>query len=217
MSSVQGSIVPNLKDSLNALLWILSPRNWLPAFGTIGRAMAAFPFRTLGFILLFGLLFKYRGRMRTRLELLADRVANPESDSFGASLETVLYTLLLALPLPLALYLTGRILTGADHSFLVDGGNAMRWVAGVIGLFELVRHWIRTRGFAEVHIGWPSDLMGPIGQQLLRPQILFLPLLYIALHLGWSGVSPNAPPELQAYSNSLGRMAFMIRTAGLGI
>ena len=59
--------------------------------------------------------------------------------------------------------------------------------------------------------------MGPIVQQLLRSQILFLPLLYVALHLGFSGVSPNAPVELQAYSNSLGRMAFMIATAGLGI
>ncbi len=215
--SVPGSILPNLKDSLNALFWILSPTNWLPVFGAIGGAGVDFPFRTLGFILLFGLLLKYRGRIRARLELLADRVGNPESNSFGDSLEAVVHTLFLALPLPLALYLMGRVLAASDDSFLVDGGDALRWVAGVTGLLELARHWLRPRGFAEAHLGWSSDVMGPIGQQLLRPQILFLPLLYVALHLGFSGISPNAPAELQAYSNSLGRLAFMIATAGLGI
>ncbi|MCH8017646.1 MAG: hypothetical protein IH917_13595, partial [Acidobacteria bacterium] len=215
--SVPGSILPNLKDSLNALFWILSPTNWLPVFGAIGGAGVDFPFRTLGFILLFGLLLKYRGRIRARLELLADRVGNPESDSFGASLEAVVHTLFLALPLPLALYLMGRVLAASDDSFLVDAGDALRWVAGVTGLLELARHWLRPRGFAEAHLGWSSDVMGPIGQQLLRPQILFLPLLYVALHLGFSGISPNAPAELQAYSNSLGRLAFILATAGLGI
>ena len=215
--SVPGSIFPGFNDSVNALLWILSPTNWLPVFGVIGGAGVDFPLRTLGFILLFGLLLKYRGRIRARLKLLADRVGNPENDSFGASLEAALYTLLLALPLPLALYLTGRVLAGSGVSFLVDGGDALRWVAGVNGLLELARQWLRPRGFAEAHLGWPRDLMGPIVQQLLRSQILFLPLLYVALHLGFSGVSPNAPVELQAYSNSLGRMAFMITTAGLGI
>ena len=214
--SVPGSIVPNFKDSLNALFWILSPTNWLPVFGTIGGAGVDFPFRTLAFILLFGVLLKYRGRIRARLDSLSDRVGNPENDSFGASLEAVLYTFLLALPLPLALYLMGRILGGSDDSFLVNAGDAFRWVAGVNGLLELARHWLRPRGFAEAHLGWPSDVMGPIGQQLLRPQILFLPFLYVALHLGWSGMSPNAPAELQAYSNSLGRISFMIATAGLG-
>ena len=215
--SVPGSIFPGFTDSLNALIWILSPRNWLPVFGAIGRGVAAFPLQTLGFILLFGLLLKFRRRIRVRLELLGDWALEPESDSFGSSLEAALYTLLLALPLPLALYLTGRVLAGSGDSFLVDGGDALRWVAGVNGLLELARQWLRPCGFAEAHLGWPRDLMGPIVQQLLRSQILFLPLLYVALHLGFSGVSPNAPVELQAYSNSLGRMAFMIATAGLGI
>jgi len=215
--SVPGSIVPNFRDSLNALFWILSPQNWFPVFGLIGRTVAAFPFRTLGFIFLFGLLLKSRGRIRARLELLADRVANPESNSFGASLGTVVHTLLMALPLPLALYVTGRMLAGADHSFLVNAGNALRWVAGVSGLLELAKHWLRRRGFAEVPVGWLHELMGSMGQRLLRPQILFLPLLYVALHLGYSGISPNAPAELQAYSNSLGRLAFILATAGLGI
>ncbi len=142
--SVPGSIVPNFKDSLNALLWIVSPGNWLPVFGAIGGAGVDFPFRALAFILLFGLLLKYRGRMRARLESLADQVVNPESNSFGASLEALLHTLLLALPLPLALYLMGRVLAASDDSFLVDGGDALRWVAGVNGLLELASTLAQT-------------------------------------------------------------------------
>jgi potassium efflux system protein len=215
--SVPGSILPNFWDSLDALLWILSPGNWLPVFGVIGRAAAAVPFRTLGFILLFALLLKYRGRMRARLELLADRVADTENDSLGASLEAVLHTLLLALPLPLALYFTGRVLADSNDFFLVDAGNALRWVAGVGGLFALARQWLRPRGFAEAHLGWSPDVIGPIREKLIRPQIFFLPLLYVALHLGWAGLSPNTSAELQAYNNSLGRMVFVLATGGLGI
>jgi potassium efflux system protein len=215
--SVPGSILPNFWDALSALRWILSPANWLPVFGVIGRAAAAFPFRTLGFILLFALLLKYRGRMRARLELLADRVADTENDSFGASLEAVLHTLLLALPLPLALYLTGRVLADSNDSFLMDAGNALRWVAGVGGLFALARQWLRPRGFAEAHLGWPTDVMGPIQEKLIWLKILVLPSLYVALHLGWAGLSPNTSAELQAYNNSLGRMAFILATGGLGI
>ncbi|MCH7805190.1 MAG: hypothetical protein IH937_14070 [Acidobacteria bacterium] len=117
--SVPGSIVPNFKDSLNALFWILSPTNWLPVFGAIGGAGVDFPFRTLGFILLFGLLLKYRGRIRARLDSLADGVGNPENESFEASLEAV-----------------------------------------VNGLLKLARHWLRPRGFAEAHLGWPISLPG---------------------------------------------------------
>jgi len=112
--SVPGSIFPNFKDSLNAFIWIVSPQKWLPVFGAIGQAVAAFPLRALGFVFLFGLLLKYRGLIRTRLELLADRVVNPENHSFRSSLEAVVHTLLLALPLPLALYLIGRVLAGSD-------------------------------------------------------------------------------------------------------
>jgi potassium efflux system protein len=189
----------------------------LPVFGVIGRTAAALPFRTLGFILLFALLLKYRGWMRARLELLADRVVDRENDSLGASLEALLHTVLLALPLPLALYLAGRVLADSNDSFLVDAGNALRWVAGVSGLFALARQWLRPRGFAEAHLGWPRDVIGPIREKLIRPQILFLPLLYVALHLGWAGLSPNTSAELQAYNNSLGRMVFILALGGLGI
>jgi potassium efflux system protein len=100
---------------------------------------------------------------------------------------------------------------------LVDAGNALRWVAGVSGLFALARQWLRPRGFAEAHLGWPTHVMDPIREKLIRLQIFFLPLLYVALHLGWAGLSPNTSAELQAYNNSLGRMVFVLATGGLGI
>ena len=215
--SVSGSILPTFNDSVNAVLWIGSSGNWLPFFGELSRGVVGFPFRTLGLILLFGFLVRYRNRMSRRLEVLAGRVGNPESDSFVASLEALLHTILLAAPLPLGLYLASRMLASSDHSFLVNAGDSLKWVAIVHGLLEVTRQWLRPKGFAEAHLGWPAEVIRPIRNSLFWPQILFLPPLYIALHFCWAGLSLSSPAELQAYNNSLGRIAFIVGVGGLGI
>ena len=44
-----------------------------------------------------------------------------------------------------------------------------------------------------------------------------LPLLYIALHLGFAGMGLDSPDNLQLYNNSLGRLAFIAATLVFGL
>ena len=214
--SVPGSIFPDPKDSLQALLWIASPANWFPGLSEVGRAGLASPPGSILFVLTLGLLVFSRRRITERLGVLASRVAESETDSFLASLEALGHTVLLAAPVPLILHMGGQVLAAASDPFLVDAGEALKWVAVVSGLFELTRQWLRPDGFAEGHLEWAADVIRPIRWGLLWPQILFLPLLFVALHFS-AGMRLDTPDELQAYNNSLGRIAFVLATGGLGL
>ncbi len=214
--SVPGSIFPDPKDSLQVLLWIASPANWFPGLSEVGRAGLASPPGSILFVLTLGLLVFSRRRITERLGVLASRVAESETDSFLASLEALGHTVLLAAPVPLILHMGGQVLAAASDPFLVDAGEALKWVAVVSGLFELTRQWLRPDGFAEGHLEWAADVIRPIRWGLLWPQILFLPLLFVALHFS-AGMRLDTPDELQAYNNSLGRIAFVLATGGLGL
>ena len=148
--------------------------------------------------------------------MLAGRVESPDSDSFLATLEALGHTVLLASPIPLLLHAGGRVLQSSSDPFLADAGAALGWVAAVSGLFELIRQWLRPSGFAEAHLGWASEVIRPIRWGLLGPQVLFLPLLFVALHLS-AGMRLDTPEQLKAYNNSLGRIAFVLATGGLGL
>ena len=195
--SVPGSIFPNPENSLQALLWIASPASWFPGLAQVGRAILGSPLGAILFVLTLGLLIWSRPRIASRLEVLAGRVTGPGTDSFLASLEAVGHTVLLALPVPLVLHVAGRVLQSSSDPFLVDAGEALGWVAAVSGLFELIRQWLREGGFAEAHLGWASEVIRPIRWGLLGPQILFLPLLFVALHLS-AGMRLDTPEQLQA-------------------
>ena len=214
--SVPGSIFPNAADSLQALLWVASPASWFPGLSQVGRAILGSPLGAILFVLTLGLLIWSRPRIASRLEVLAGRVADTGTDSFLASLEALGHTVLLALPVPLLLHVGGRVLQSSSDPFLVDAGEALGWVAAVSGLFELIRQWLRKDGFAEAHLGWASEVIRPIRWGLLGPQVLFLPLLFVALHLS-AGMRLDTPEQLQAYNNSLGRIAFVLATGGLGL
>ena len=49
--SVPGSIFPNPEDSLQALLWIASPVNWVPGLSQVGRSILGSPLEAILFVL----------------------------------------------------------------------------------------------------------------------------------------------------------------------
>ncbi len=216
--SVPGLPIPDIHTTLAAALWMLSPENWRPLPGVLLGVLSDRLVWVVGLLLLFGLLLFSRGHIKRRLEVLAGRAGTPEKESFWASAEALVHTLLLAAPFPMVLYFSGRLLVRTNRSpFLVDAGEALLWIAALVALFELARQWLRPNGFAAGHLNWPADVITPIHAGLVWPQLIFLPVLYVALHLGGAGLFLDAPAELQSYNNSLGRIAFVISMAGIGI
>jgi small-conductance mechanosensitive channel len=101
--SVPRPIIPRFEALAPAAGWMTSGWHLAEFFSALWRSFAERPGRGLGILLLFGLLLGLRRGMRRRLLTLAERVASPETDRYRHTLGALLYTLLLAAPLPLAL------------------------------------------------------------------------------------------------------------------
>jgi len=122
-----------------------------------------------------------------------------------------LCTVLLAAPLPLVLYLCSWELLAADAStFVFSAGQALGYVAGIALLLETTRQLAAPHGLAESHLGWPSRTTQALHRGLFWPEVVFLPMMYVSLHLVAAGQRLSSPEELQALNNSLGRLCFIV-------
>lgn len=220
--SVPKPIIPRLTDLKSALLWVFG-------FGqgqgqTVDRPEDGGQSRFLPRDVVFGalllLVVLFRKRLRLRLGGLAEKVRGPEEDSFRHTVDALVTTALLAAPVPLALCLLGSILRRGDTMiYFVSAAQALMYVAMVAGFLELTRQLFAPDGFTEAHLGWPSKVTRPIYEGLLWPQLVSLPLLFVALQLAMAGARFNSPAFLQVFNNSLGRLSFIaaITVSGLAI
>jgi len=174
-------------------------------------ALRARPMGAAAMLFLFAFVLFSRGWVKRRLERIAGYVADPEKDSFRHSLEALLYTVLLAAPLPLFLYWASRALSDYPTTMFVSAaGTAFYYLSLTTGVFELARQLLRPHGLAEAHFGWPSRVGRAIHRGLIWPQAVSLPFLYVALHLAAAGMSLDSPESLQVHHNTLGRSAFIV-------
>ncbi|MCZ6779957.1 MAG: mechanosensitive ion channel [Acidobacteria bacterium] len=216
--SVPRPIIPRPGDTAFAFLWLWSPSNVGEAFKAVFESTLEIPARSLTFLALLGALLGFRRRLRERLGKLAQAIERPGSNTYWATAEALVHTILLAAPLPLALGMLSRILLHANASLYVfEAARALYYLALIAGLLEVSRQLFVPKGLAESHFGWSGHVTRTIYQGLLLPEIAFLPLIYVALHFGMSGFRLSSPPDLQLYNNSLGRIAFVIAMLVLGI
>jgi potassium efflux system protein len=216
--SVPRPLVPRAGDTGRAFLWSITPENWASTFGVLsGGARES---GALGLVILLGfvLLIASRRPIKRRIATLAERVADPVTDDYRATLEVFLYTILLAAPLPLALYFGHVLLSRSDAStFLFSIASTLYFVALTAGLLELARQLTAPRGLAEAHLRWPLPFTRKLHRGLLWIEALFLPTIALALIFGAAGFKLSSPEELRVYNNSLGRIAFIAGMAGLGV
>jgi len=215
--SVPRPIIPRPADIGQALGWFFSAEDWGRVLAGARRTVAAAPVASLALAALFVLLLVLRPALKRRITTLGQR-AQSEGGSLRDTLEALLETVLLAAPLPLALFVAGRSLADTRASTFDDAAaQAFLYLASVAALLELARQLLAPRGLAEAHFCWPRRFTRPAHRGLLWPQAVLLPLLFVALHLATAGIRLVSPAELQVYNNSLGRIAFVIGMAVLGV
>ncbi|RLE35718.1 MAG: hypothetical protein DRJ61_02560 [Acidobacteria bacterium] len=216
--SVPKPLVPRFTDLKNAMFWVLGVDSQKSAEKDATRGQIDILPRDLIFALLLALLAVSRHRMRSRLSALAAKVRDPERDAFRYTVDSLVMTVLLAAPAPLFLYLVSTVLARVDGSIYINAAaQALVYVAMTSGVMELTRQLFISDGFTEVHLGWPDFVTRSIYNGLLWPQLVALPILYVALQLVAVGAKLNSPHSLQVYNNSLGRVAFIVAVTILGL
>lgn len=212
--SVPKPIIPQASSIAEAAGWLLAAEHI--------QAISFFNFDFTGVGLFVGLLLVLiillRQPMKRRLREIAERIPDPEHDRFRYTFFALVFTCLLASPIPMALYFLSNLLERAGGtSFWFSSANALIELALVTAVLELIRQIFAPSGLAESHFGWPTHATAPLHRGLLISEAVGLPLLYTALHLMFAGMRLDSPDNLQLYNNSLGRLAFIAAMMVLGL
>ena len=215
--SVPRPIVPRPDDIADAFVWLVSPEARGETLGeTGGHGLTIVRGDVLALVVLV-LVVVFRRRIKRRLEVISEYVADPSTDAFRYTLEAVVWTAALALPVPLLLFLVGGVIyRGGDVAFY-STAKALRLVAGTTLLIETTRQLFAANGLAEMHFGWPSKITRSLHRGLILPEVVAVPLLFVAVDLALAGMRLSSPSRIQAYNNSLGRVAFVVGLLVLGI
>ncbi len=181
--SAEAPNVNTLREIPGQIMRLLSPGQWMGAVMILGsRAMESpivfmLPVALAGIILL-----RSRGLYRA-LRATGQHVGKSRTDKYLYSFQALLLTLLLALPWPLLLGVSGWQLGDAiDTTEFAKGlATALLWVAGPLYYLQTFRIICTPGGLAEVHFRWPEQSLVMLRRQLNRLTITFIPTIFLAV------------------------------------
>lgn len=164
----------------------------------------------LAWILLAGLVLMRR-RVGRALEATGVRIRRISTDRYSFTALAFLWTLALALPVPLFLFLLGVLL-----GMTPDSG---RWLSGmgrglvicslvalpVVFMFTVCR----PSGLGDAHFRWRKELLGRLRWASAWFAVLYLSA-YLVLRLSFTD-------EGGVYFDSVGRMSFILAQAGIAV
>lgn len=151
-----GNLVLNLSESIQ---WYVSPNAWLTLTHDMFKGAKSAP--ALPLILLFFplLILALRNKIKRGLWSLIDRIGKVDKDTYFTTPLALLYTFILALPLPICLFvIAATIFKGAQpasFSYAIAAGLASVSTLSLMLLF--FRSMCRNGGVFEEHFGW-SDI-----------------------------------------------------------
>lgn len=186
--------------ALAPLLEVASPQVWRELAGSAAQSWQRQPGLLLLGLAVIALGYYYRRSLRSRLGRLAEWVNDPDHDRFGNTLGAALISLVLALPIPLALAFGALLLRGAASGSELSQGLAegLRDAAWVALALELARVLCRDRGLLDAHLGWSARLR----RRFVQPLYWLLPVAVVAVLL------VSATNALGQHVGTLGRAGF---------
>lgn len=203
--SVAGSALPSPAAALEGLRWIVAPRDLGDAVPLALRAARVhWPEATL-WVLLLLLLLVGHPVARAGLERSAESVWKPQRDDYGHTLRALVFTLLLALPVPTLLWGLSWFLArpqGQSQAAIAIAQGLRSCAELLLGL-ELVRRIFDPRGLGVAHFRWRSSSLGHLRWHLrwFTPAVLVTAYVVVTL---------DALHEPR-WNDSLGRMALTVQ------
>ncbi|MEO0650818.1 MAG: mechanosensitive ion channel domain-containing protein [Planctomycetota bacterium] len=199
----------DLSDLRDAALWLADVERWQRAGRTLLSRARAELLQVVAALLLVVLGASFRGRLRRQVRALGERVRSFRTDAFNLTLRALVLNLLIALPLPLAMWLVGDLgRDTATESLLLEALAAgLRRMAPVAFALVLVRTLAMSGGVGEVHFRWPAKACVLIRKHVAALESVVLPTGVLFQLF-------DAQPKV-AYNDTLGRIAFVIAMGAL--
>ena len=159
---------------------LLSPERWLDVFGTLSDRIVRSPV----FVLLLGLVGVLLFKMRRLLALLRETgtsIGKPSQDKFSLTLKALGLTLVLAVPLPLLLAVSGwELISVAEATqFSSVVATALFQVAPTFLYLQFFSILCVHGGVAERHFCWPESMTKQLRRGFRWLMIVILPSIFI--------------------------------------
>ncbi|MCU0934683.1 MAG: mechanosensitive ion channel, partial [Gammaproteobacteria bacterium] len=190
-------------EVLAAAAWLVSPENWLQVLRVVRVEVNGAPALTA--LTAFGLgALGWAGlALRRRVAAASGQVGKPTVDRFALTVEGLVDTVLLALPLPLLMWIVGsRLQFSAEATdFTQAVGTGLRVGAPFLLNAGAFLRLSAPGGLAAVHFRWPEASLRQLRRQLRLAVTLGLPLAVLGTALGVAAT--------EAYRSGLSRTAFL--------
>jgi len=197
-----------LSDVAQGAAWLVRPQSWSKVWSTLQTRATDHSFLTTLAALALLTLIAVRNRVRKSLPELASAVGRVSTDSFMLTVRALIDTLLLSLPMPMALIAVGVLLDSNEHAASVRSISRGFLAAGsVYLLLDFARQLCRNNGLADVHFRWNER-----ARKVLRSNLRWLTILEVVSAFV---VATCDASELDLYRLNLGRLAFIAGTLGL--
>ena len=186
------------------LAWEFQAAHWLELGRGIRWAVLRMPLATAAVLLVaVGLLLR-RSYMVRALEAAGARVRRTSTDRYGNTLEALLWTLLLAVPVPLMIWYSAIVLERlpdpSDWRYgLISGLTSAAWILLAATFISEV---MRPQALAAAHLGWRQDLLDRLRAALWALATVYIPTLVLTLSCVFG--------EASEHFASLGRVSFML-------
>lgn len=187
----------------DSVSWFLLEHDWREPLDIWYRNLVK-PVVPLFFTLLvLGVLVWVRKRLCLRLKRVSEKIGNVTRDKFRYTVESLLVTVVLALPVPVVLSTLGvALVLSTGSSLFAEGvGRALIMIGRWYFFFELIRQLCRPHGLARAHFHWRVESVKALRR--------CLPWLY--LQLPWTFVFIVVWREGNDFhSGVLGRASFIM-------
>ena len=200
--SVPGQRIPRGGDIARAVGWLLSPESWAQLTTSVLRSLAppSFSVFALGAGLLVSMIAARKARKRLRA--LGELVRKFTTDRFSHTLWAIPLTLVMALPVPMLLWLLGAIAGEAEGPLAMPLSTAFTTLGILAIVIESVRHSVRPMGLADIHFRWARDGLADFRRWLLRLEIVGLTLAGLVV------IMREQPSDI--WNDALGRLIFIV-------
>lgn len=196
------------KDVGTGAMWFVHPEQWTQIGAALQSRAADNPFVTSLVLLALLVLLAMRSRLRKSLLDLGSAVGRVSTDAFSLTLRALIYTLLLSLPIPLALLAAGSLLASSDHPSAAKALSQGLLAAGsVFLLLDFARQMCRRGGLADVHFRWNER-----ARQVLRANLRWLVMVEVPAALIVAACDSLGD---DVFRLGLGRLAFIAGSLGL--
>ncbi len=157
------------------------------------------------FLVLIGLLLRYRGRFREKLSEAGEGTFSRFDDSIYKTVNAILYSMFLTLPLPgIFLFLGWRLYEAANGgpAFAVAAGLALVSTGGYTAVLSGLYHTCHPDGLGRNHFRWKKENIETIRRNILHFLYPAIPFVFVFVQTGFFD-----DPFLR---DSLGRTCFLV-------